>query len=276
MMSSWSGWRSTMVCAGWPSSQRNRLGTVTQTLPVATSGWDSILSDRVWVKSADQLCKLVCTANQRSNWASRSSAPRATEAARHNTATVQLTRLFLVIIILLSDSGERLRLGLRLRNRKTRRSDFTRILIVILLLLLLSDCGKRLGLRLRLRLRKRSAWRSDFTCPLARWERIDTIDLYPVESAARMHAGFAGSIPGGPRDRPTPCGHKQIPGAPSRRNRRAGGQSSPRSTRSPKPGPVPPPPAVLQTDGRTIPPARRPWPAGGRAISPGPPPPGAV
>ena len=26
MMSSWSGWRSAMVCAGWPSSQRNRLG----------------------------------------------------------------------------------------------------------------------------------------------------------------------------------------------------------------------------------------------------------
>src|ERR1035441_562307 len=104
MMSSWSGWRSTMVCAGWPSSQRNRLGTVTQTLPVATSGRDSILSERVWVKSADQLCKLVCTANQRSNWTSRSSA-RATIAARHSAAMVQATRLaifiFLLIIILL-------------------------------------------------------------------------------------------------------------------------------------------------------------------------------
>ena len=71
MMSSWSGWRSTMVCAGWPSSQRNNPGAVTQTLPVATSGWARTLSERVWVKSADQLCRLVCAANQRLNWTSR-------------------------------------------------------------------------------------------------------------------------------------------------------------------------------------------------------------
>src|ERR1017187_10220349 len=111
MMSNWSGWRSTMVGAGWTSSQRNRLGTVTQTLPVATSGWDSTLSERVWVKSADQLCRLVCTANQRSNWTSRSSA-RATIAATHNATMLQPTRpvIFLLIII------------------------------VILLLLLISDC----------------------------------------------------------------------------------------------------------------------------------------
>src|ERR1035441_10340438 len=131
MMSSWSGWRSTMVCAGWPSSQRNRLGTVTHTLPVATSGWDSILSERVWVKSADQLCKLVCTANQRSNWTSRSSA-RATIAARHSAAMVQATRLviflFLLIIILFLlvilflPGSLRLRLGLGLRNRRARRN----------------------------------------------------------------------------------------------------------------------------------------------------------
>src|SRR5208283_5490266 len=132
MMSSWLGWRSTMVCAGWPSSQRNNPGAVTQTLPVATSGWDSTLSDRVWVKSADQLCRLVCAANQRLNWTSRSSA-RASIAVRNNAAMVQVARM-----------------------------EYGR--------------WKMEGCPCRF------AERNGATCPLARWERIDTIDQYPVES----------------------------------------------------------------------------------------------
>src|SRR5262245_9536202 len=53
-----------MVCAGEPSSQRKRFGMANQTRPVATSGCVSVLSVRVCVKSADQVCRFVCAASQ--------------------------------------------------------------------------------------------------------------------------------------------------------------------------------------------------------------------
>src|SRR5690349_9708425 len=53
-----------MVLAGRPNSQRNLFGTAKEMWPVMTSGCVSVFRERVCVKSADQVWKLVCEANQ--------------------------------------------------------------------------------------------------------------------------------------------------------------------------------------------------------------------
>src|ERR1035437_1081688 len=87
-----------MVCGGWPSSQRKRL-VATQTLPVEINGWARTLSERVCVKSADQLWRLVCTANHWPKSPSSLGASAAWErgaarenkrpSKRHNAAVLQ-------------------------------------------------------------------------------------------------------------------------------------------------------------------------------------------
>src|SRR5438552_3255523 len=53
-----------MVCAGWPSSQRNLFGATNQTRPLAVNGWASVVKVRVWMNSADQDWMLVCALSQ--------------------------------------------------------------------------------------------------------------------------------------------------------------------------------------------------------------------
>src|SRR5262245_53992381 len=53
-----------MVCAGLPSSQRNRFGAANQTRPVAVRGCASDFKARVWITSADQVWRLVWELSQ--------------------------------------------------------------------------------------------------------------------------------------------------------------------------------------------------------------------
>src|SRR2546426_1095709 len=64
MTSMQSRWRTAMVCAGWPSSQRNLFGATNQTRPLAVNGWASVVKVRVWMNSADQDWMLVCALSQ--------------------------------------------------------------------------------------------------------------------------------------------------------------------------------------------------------------------
>src|SRR5437773_10211085 len=81
--------------------------------PAVTSGWVSALSERVCVKSADQVRRFVCAANQVERTALVSAAGTDPQTARSNTSG----NLNLNLSHNLNLTGCRLRLRLGLRSR---------------------------------------------------------------------------------------------------------------------------------------------------------------
>src|SRR4051812_5477136 len=114
--------RTAMVCAGRPSSQRNRFGFANHTLPGVVSGWTSDLRVLVWTKSADHVWTFSCAASHAETVEFVSAARRSAAASRPGSVRQSSVRVFILVLILASILILR-SVRLRLRLRAGRRPD---------------------------------------------------------------------------------------------------------------------------------------------------------
>src|SRR5260221_12878788 len=147
-----------MVCEGDCSSHRKRLGMASHRWPVATSGCVSVLSERIWVKSALQVWRFVCAASQPLRTALVSAAPARVVTMQARTVIKNSRR-----------SAET-------SNFEHPRTNAQRV------------CALAVG---RWRLDLGYLLIGAFASTRA---RNDTIDQHAGKSPARAHAGFPASV----------------------------------------------------------------------------------